>query len=147
MYQCNLTGNKVILSRRVTRCPPHPRRKSPKTQPNRKYHGSMNVIPRAHADRGFGSYVCASCGQTSTVSLSEHYKQVHQAECTILFKGERQRVPCKRDADGLWRCPRCDWAVEGSSRKIQVSSGTSIVISVCEVLYRITGDQEPANRH
>ncbi|GJE89481.1 hypothetical protein PsYK624_055820 [Phanerochaete sordida] len=64
-------------------------------------------------------YACARCGESTNLSLREHHRQVHQAECTLLFLGEQERVLVLRDADALWRCPRCAMAFAGSSRRIQ----------------------------
>ena len=65
-------------------------------------------------------YACATCGKWERISLKEHHKKVHQQECSVQFKGELSRVTCYRDADGLWRCPRCAMEFEGTPRKLQV---------------------------
>lgn len=64
---------------------------------------------------------CRKCGKMVHISIEEHHKTFHQMECTVLFEGEQDRVRCRRNEDGSWRCPRCSAAFFGSSRKIQVS--------------------------
>lgn len=65
-------------------------------------------------------YRCAKCGQWETCTLKEHYKKVHQAECTVRFKGDPKKVVCQRDADWMWPCPRCDRVFGGSPKALQV---------------------------
>lgn len=69
--------------------------------------------------KGPNRYACATCGKWERISLKEHHKKVHQKECTVQFKGEHERVTCHRDADGLWRCPKCGMEFEGTPRKLQ----------------------------
>ena len=71
-------------------------------------------------DSGYHRDVCPKCEEPRFGSIKEHYKQMHQMKCSIKFNGDATTIPCIRDADGLWRCPRCNMEFQGSCKKLQV---------------------------
>ena len=95
---------------------------------------------------GHSRYNCARCGQTTDTTLREHYKQVHQDKCSILFKGEYRKITVKRNENGLWVCPRCVEVWSGSCRKMQASVRYASYANTRLILLRTTPGRANAGR-